>query len=367
MTELIRPLNGCDNRWSSGRLSCRFAETAVRRFQNGNCRKKPLELGMVGRFAVHISLFVEIPFCSSSEVWCKMQIWSQSIRNWAAGVLQAAFWIGVACAAWADEPKPPPAAPARAISSAGSPAEPERKYNAAEKAQLDEAKRLNTHAVELYRAGQYGEAVPLAEQAIAIRKRLLGEKHPAYANSLNNLALLYQAQGNPTKAEPLYLEALAIDKQALGQNHPDYATDLINLAALYRAQGHYAKAEPLLVTALAIYKQASGEKSTDYATSVNNLAILYRLEGNYAKAEPLLVEALAIRKQLLGEKHPDYAQSLNNLAGLYWVEGNYAKAEPLFIEALAIRKQVLGEKHPDYALRAYPITVQTTTGTRIAI
>ena len=58
----------------------------------------------------------------------------------------------------------------------------------------------------------------------------MGEKHPDYANSLNNLAWLYAAQGNYAKAEPLYIEALAIHKQVLGEKHPDYANSLNNLA-----------------------------------------------------------------------------------------------------------------------------------------
>jgi tetratricopeptide (TPR) repeat protein len=36
--------------------------------------------------------------------------------------------------------------------------------------------------------------------------------------SLNNLAMLYQAMGNYTAAEPLYKEALAIRKKVLGEN-----------------------------------------------------------------------------------------------------------------------------------------------------
>ena len=66
---------------------------------------------------------------------------------------------------------------------------------------------------------------------------MLGENHPDYATSLNNLAGLYQAMGDYAKAEPLFRQALEINKRALGENHPDYATSLNNLAALYQAHG----------------------------------------------------------------------------------------------------------------------------------
>jgi tetratricopeptide (TPR) repeat protein len=53
-----------------------------------------------------------------------------------------------------------------------------------------------------------------------------------YSTSLNNLAGLYLDQGNYSKAEPLYLQSITIDKKILGENHPDYATTLNNLALL---------------------------------------------------------------------------------------------------------------------------------------
>ena len=95
---------------------------------------------------------------------------------------------------------------------------------------------------------------------------MLGENHPDYAASLNNLAMLYQAMGDYAKAEPLFRQALEIRKKALGENHPDYATSLNNLAVLYQAMGDYAKAEPLYRQALEIQKQALGENHPDYAT-----------------------------------------------------------------------------------------------------
>jgi tetratricopeptide (TPR) repeat protein len=219
----------------------------------------------------------------------------------------------------------------------------------ADRRRLAEARQLNGQAVQSYQQGNTQAALRLAQQALEIRKEVVGERHPDYAQSLNNLAFLFKSQGEYAKAEPLYRRALDIAEQVLGERHPHYATSLDNLAALYKAQGEYARAEPLLRRALEIRKQALGERHPDYARSLNNLAALYGDQGEYAKAEPLFRRALEIRKQVLGERHPDYPNSLNNLAGVYQSQGEYAKAEPLFRQALEIRKQVLGERHPDYA------------------
>ncbi|WP_375327584.1 tetratricopeptide repeat protein [Microcystis sp. BLCC-F210] len=211
---------------------------------------------------------------------------------------------------------------------------------------LAEAERLNQQVIQLYQQGKYNEAIPLAEQALAIIKQQLGDNHPLTAQSLNNLAFLYDSQGRYSEAEPLYKQALAIIKKQLGDNHPLTAQSLNNLAELYRVQGRYSEAEPLYNQALAIIKQQLGDNHPLTAQSLNNLAALYGSQGRYSEAEPLYKQALAIRQQQLGENHSDTAQSLNNLAELYRVQGRYSEAEPLYNQALAIIKQQLGDNHP---------------------
>jgi tetratricopeptide (TPR) repeat protein len=63
------------------------------------------------------------------------------------------------------------------------------------------------------------------------------------ATSLNNLALVYQAQGRYADAEPLYERALAIKEEALGPDHPEVAVTCENMAELYRQIGKEGKAE----------------------------------------------------------------------------------------------------------------------------
>ena len=153
---------------------------------------------------------------------------------------------------------------------------------------------------------------------------------------LNQTASYLHDRGQYGEAEPLYKQAREIRRTALGERHPDYATSLHNLAVLYDAMGRHAEAEPLMKQAREIRRTALGERHPDYATSLNNLAELYRAMGRHAKAEPPYKQAREIRRTALGERHPDYATSLHNLAGLYDAMGRHGKAEPLYKQAMEI-------------------------------
>jgi CHAT domain-containing protein/tetratricopeptide (TPR) repeat protein len=219
-----------------------------------------------------------------------------------------------------------------------------------DRAALLQAQADHGRVDQLYQQGRSREAVPIAVKVLAVYRQALGEKHPHYARSLNNLAMLYQAMGEYGKALPLLLETRRLCRQALGERHPLYATSLNNLASLYLVTREHGKALPLFLEARELRRQVLGERHPDYATSLNNLAALYQEMGEHGKALPLLLEARRLFRQVLGEKHPHYAQSLSGLAVLYQAMGEHGKALPLFLEARDLRREVLGERHPDYAL-----------------
>src|SRR5262245_3980941 len=92
-----------------------------------------------------------------------------------------------------------------------------------ESADLD---ALNDEVVRLYQTGNYAAATPLAERALRITENRHGLRHSHVAASLNNLALLYQAQGRYAEAEPLLRRDLAITEEVFGPGDPDVGTSL---------------------------------------------------------------------------------------------------------------------------------------------
>jgi len=63
-------------------------------------------------------------------------------------------------------------------------------------AQETEWKTLNEEVLSLIRQGNSDRAVMAAKKALQIAEQTEGPDHPDVATSLNNLALLYKAQGN---------------------------------------------------------------------------------------------------------------------------------------------------------------------------
>ncbi|MDD4916091.1 MAG: tetratricopeptide repeat protein [Methylococcales bacterium] len=194
--------------------------------------------------------------------------------------------------------------------------------------------------------GRYHDAETLYLRALAIWERTVGAEHGDVANSLNNLAGLYLAQGLYARAEPLYRRALDIREKLLGTAHPEVAVSVTNLGLLHVSLSRYAKAEQFYLRALAIREESLGEGHFDVAVSLGHLAGLYKTQGAYAKAEQCFQRALRICEQAVGPDHPCIATLLNSLAGLYKAQRAYAKAERLYHRALVINMHVLGEDHP---------------------
>ncbi len=216
---------------------------------------------------------------------------------------------------------------------------------------LAEAKQLNQQVEELYLQGQVIEAMDLAKRALYLREKLLGVFHPDVAESLNNLALLHQAQGDYVRAELMFLRALAIREKAKTdiKAESEIAIVLNNLAILYVAKENYRRAESLLLRALVIDERIHGADHADLAPDVNNLAAVYAELGQLQRAEMFFQRALKIYEKKFGSQHAVVAMALNNLGVVYHLQGEYSRAETFFLRALAIREKVLGADHPGVA------------------
>ena len=175
--------------------------------------------------------------------------------------------------------------------------------------ELAEADDLLKQVVKLRSESKFREAIPLAERCVSIRKRLLGNSDPLYADALLWLGYLCKLNADYAKAKPIYRQAMEIRKQVLGEKHPDYATSLNNLAMLYCSMGDYAKAELLYRQAMEIRKQTLGKRHPDYAASVDNLVNLLTNAASRAEQHEDFVAAHRARNEALDLRNKQYGSS----------------------------------------------------------
>jgi len=208
----------------------------------------------------------------------------------------------------------------------------------------------NELGYHLLSVGNHSSAKPYYENALVIRKQILGEQHPDTALSLNNLGFLLKSLGDFASAQPYLEQALMIRRQVLGDQHADTIQSLNSMGGLFHNLGDLATARYYREQALEICKKVFGEKHTLTAICLDNLGFILQDMGDFIGAQPYHEQALAIFKEVLGEQHHDTGLSLNNLGILLKEQGDFVAATPYLEQALTVFKQVLGEWHPDTAL-----------------
>ena len=214
---------------------------------------------------------------------------------------------------------------------------------------LVKAQRLMEEASNLRKKGKYDDARALADQALAIRERVLGPDHIEVAQSLNLLAIIYDDKSDYTKAEPLNVRALSIREKTLGVDHPDVAQSLFNLAWIYKVRQEFVRAETTYLRVLSIQENALGPNHSQVATTLNDLAVLYNQTGKYDQSIEVNKRVLAIREDALGPDDAGVAKALNNLARAYERKGDYDQAEICLERAVTIWEKALGPEHPEVA------------------
>ncbi|SFL09118.1 Tetratricopeptide (TPR) repeat [Streptosporangium canum] len=196
-------------------------------------------------------------------------------------------------------------------------------------------------------AGDVTRAVSLHERNLGAFQRVLGGDHPRTLGCRNNLAYAYQDAGDLGRAIHLFEQNLADRQRVLRADHPDILTSRNNLALAYADAGDLDRAIPLYQRALADQERVLGGDHPDTLTSRSNLALAHKDAGDLDQAITLFEQALPIYQRALGEDHPDTLNCRNNLALTYHAAGDMDQVIPLLERTLADRERVLGDDHPD--------------------
>lgn len=192
--------------------------------------------------------------------------------------------------------------------------------------------------------GLYRDALPLAEQALQVR-RSSGSSSLEVADSLDQVGGLYTLLSRPKEAEPLHRQALEM-RRRLGAPGPAIAGSLRHLGAARFIDTKYEDAIVEFLQARRILDASPTAAPAERAEVLNNLAQSYDNLGRPEQAEALYREAQAIYRSEFGNDHPDLATNLNDLGILLKNTGRYGEAREAYQESLAIYRKALGDRHP---------------------
>ena len=154
----------------------------------------------------------------------------------------------------------------------------------------EELNTLNQEVIQLNKARKYDQALPIAERALALAKRLHGSDHATVAAEFRLLALLLKAAKQSAEAVPLMRRALAIDEKNPDPDHPAVALDLKILAGLLIDTNRIDDAETLLRRVLAIdEKKLSPDVASDRAFLEGLLQERDRQHRQHVVTDPVLI------------------------------------------------------------------------------
>jgi tetratricopeptide (TPR) repeat protein len=92
------------------------------------------------------------------------------------------------------------------------------------------------------RKREFVEAERLLLRGLALFQEAGGEDDLGYSVCLNNLGTLYHVTGDAARAEPLLRQVVEIRRRVLGEFHPRYLASLQDLAEFYRSCNDEAQA-----------------------------------------------------------------------------------------------------------------------------
>jgi len=201
-------------------------------------------------------------------------------------------------------------------------------------------------AIEGLLHGKAKEALPVLNQALAMKGQAYGPVHPQLLAYYYYMAQIHFEEGSFPAAIPLYRNAVSICEKYYGPASPCAAVMLWNLGVALANGGLYAEAESTSRRAIAVADQVFGPASAVRGVALNGLSLTLISTGRYGDAENALREAVVLNKKWPNPVNSYLAVSMNNYGFLYELTGQYKKAENALREALAIDEQVGGKDSP---------------------
>jgi serine/threonine protein kinase/tetratricopeptide (TPR) repeat protein len=208
------------------------------------------------------------------------------------------------------------------------------------------AQLLESIGLAYRRKGDSDRAIPLFEQAVAIRRAERPVDNQRTAAALANLARALTDGGNLVSAEAYLQQALDLSKNGDSSPSVETADILVQFAQFeLSAKSNQPRATRLFTEALGIYRGALGNRHLSVAVTLSGLAAAALWANDYVSAEKYERQAIDIFQATVSRNYPDHAMALSTLGYVLTERGQYREAEQLLTESYQIERAVFGDNN----------------------
>nr|GMC56863.1 kinesin light chain 3 isoform X1 [Ipomoea batatas] len=199
---------------------------------------------------------------------------------------------------------------------------------------------------ELYRVKkELDKAEPLYLEAISILEESFGHDDIRVGAALHNLGQFYLVQQNLEQARVCY----EIKRRVLGEAHPDYADTMYHLGTVLHFQGKEKDSETLIWDSIRILEDVGQGESIICTKRMRHLAEMYLKSNRIAEAVNLQRKILHKMELSKGWGSLDTVLAAERLALTLLTQGSLTDAQQLLERCLDARKILLPENHIEIA------------------
>jgi tetratricopeptide (TPR) repeat protein len=206
----------------------------------------------------------------------------------------------------------------------------------------DAVETMNDLALAIHLQGRHAESEPLNREVLSLLRSHYGPLDLRVATAHQNLATDLEPLGRVAEAVDHYHQALAIRRRIIGEGDPTIGQILLLLAELYRYQEDYPRALSYARQAYEAIARTRGKNHPHLAYVLRETGRIYSQQRRFREAEPYLRSSLDLRLRVLDARHPDLAKSQVSLARCLIGLGRDSEAVPLLREAQVTFVQVYG-------------------------
>ena len=215
---------------------------------------------------------------------------------------------------------------------------------------------LDGYSAVLGQLDRKDEALAMALRGVELRRRVLGDDHPATVDSLNNVGRWQLELGRLQEARRTFESVVEAHEIALGPGDPGLLRRLWAVALVCGRQRDYSGKEEALRRAVELAREHHAASPEELSLATGKLSMFLYWTGRGRTAEPLLEETAELLERLGKQGTQDLAVILEALANCRHRAGD-AEA------AIAIARELLPvlERNPDWETTD-PLALRYTMG-----